>query len=86
RFGTPQNISEEDAVKWGKYARFRVKIDITKPLPKEMKVILASGKIRMAQFRYEKLPILCYFCGLFGYAMKQCPVLSTNLEKLKLPP
>lgn len=45
RFGNPQEISEEDAAKWGKYARVRVRIDITKPLPKEMKVILASKKI-----------------------------------------
>lgn len=84
KFGSPQDISDEDAAKWGKYARARVKIDITKPLPKEMKVTLASKKIRMAQFTYEKLPRLCYYCGLFSHAMKQCPVLSKNLESLKL--
>ncbi|XP_026425214.1 uncharacterized protein LOC113321518 isoform X2 [Papaver somniferum] len=86
KFGNPQNITDEDAAKWGKYARIRVRIDITKPLPKEMKVTFASKKIRTNQFRYEKLPKLCYFCGLFGHAMKQCPVLSSSIEKLKLPP
>lgn len=70
KFRTPQNLTEEDVAKWGKYARIHVKIDITKPLPKEMKVILTSKKEILAKFRYEKLPILFYHYGLFGNLMK----------------
>jgi hypothetical protein len=40
--------------------RIRVKIDISKPLCRGRKAMLASGKEIWISFKYERLPNLCY--------------------------
>ncbi|XP_026399286.1 uncharacterized protein LOC113295152 [Papaver somniferum] len=80
-FGTPESIQKSLAAKWGKFAKLRVKIDITKPLPKDMEITLKSKRKIKITFRYEKVPRLCFHCGFFGHLMKQCPHLSKKLEE-----
>ncbi|XP_026383405.1 uncharacterized protein LOC113278897 [Papaver somniferum] len=86
RIGTTKPITEEDATKWGRFARARVLIDTTQPLPRDFIITLASKKKRTVQIKYEKLPRVCYFCGFFGNQMKQCPSLSKVLEDNNIPP
>ncbi|XP_026396882.1 uncharacterized protein LOC113291575 [Papaver somniferum] len=78
----PYPIDSELASKRGKYAKVRVRLNITKPLPKDMIITLKSKKKITITFRYEKLPRLCFFCGYFGHIMKQCPHLSKKLEEI----
>ncbi|XP_026405527.1 uncharacterized protein LOC113300534 [Papaver somniferum] len=80
-FGTPELIDPAMAAKWGKYAKVRVRLDIKKPLPKDMEITLKSKKKITITFRYEKVPRLCFHCGYFGHIMKQCPHLSKKLEE-----
>lgn len=79
--GTPEPIDPQMTAKWGKYAKVRVRLDITKPIPKDMVVTLKSKKKIPITFRYEKLPRLCFYCGFFGHLMKQCLHLSKKLEE-----
>ncbi|XP_026428483.1 uncharacterized protein LOC113324376 [Papaver somniferum] len=80
-FGTPEPIDPAMAAKWGKFAKVRVRLDITKPLPKDMEITLKSKKKIKISFRYEKVPRLCFHCGYFGHIMKQCLHLSKKLEE-----
>lgn len=81
KLGSPEPIDPQTASKWGKYARVRVRLDISKPIPKGMVITLNSKKKIIITFRYEKLPRLCFFCGFFGHVMKQFPHLSKKLEE-----
>lgn len=72
QFGTPYPIPKGESLK---YARVRVKIDITKKLQKSISVTLPSKKVIEAQLGYEKLPKLCFYCGFFWAsheAMSNC--------------
>ncbi|XP_026416182.1 uncharacterized protein At4g02000-like [Papaver somniferum] len=84
RLGTPLPSKQGESVKWGKYARVRVKLDITKSIRQKIKVTLPSKKVVEIDLRYEKLPRLCFYCGLFGHLVKQCPILSRKLEGLEI--
>lgn len=67
QIGKTKLVTEEEASKWGKFARARVQIDTTKPLPRDVEVIMASKRKRTVQIKYEKLPRVCYSCGFFGH-------------------
>ncbi|CAL1398313.1 unnamed protein product [Linum trigynum] len=53
------------------YMRIRVSLSITKPLRRVVKLQGAEGQ---ASFRvgYERLPIYCFRCGIFGHLKKSC--------------
>lgn len=54
--------------------RVRVKIDIAKPLCRGRKARLPSGKETWISFKYERLPIFCYWCGCLTHGDKDCDV------------
>jgi hypothetical protein len=55
------------------YMRLKVRIDVTVPLKKEWKVRVSTGDYVTVKFKYEKLGIFCYRCGLLGHSDKVCP-------------
>ena len=58
--------------------RIRVKIDISKPLCRGRKARLASGRETWISFKYERLPIFCYWCGCLTHGDKDCEVWLKN--------
>ncbi|XP_055801627.1 uncharacterized protein At4g02000-like [Solanum dulcamara] len=62
----PANGSKE-----GQYIRLKVRINITKPLPK-VKLIKLESETTWVEIRYENLPYVCYYCGLLGHNDKTC--------------
>ena len=52
--------------------RIQVKIDISKPLCRGRKAMLASGKEIWISFKYERLPNLCYWCGMLTHGDRDC--------------
>lgn len=59
----------------GRFLRFKVKIDIRKPLMRGMTVIADSNNVeRWCPLAYEHLPDFCYVCGLLGHTDKLCDV------------
>ncbi|CAB4304489.1 unnamed protein product [Prunus armeniaca] len=53
----------------GQFLRVPVKLDITKPLKRGTKISLPSGQQEWVDFRYERLPDLCYNCKRMGHIM-----------------
>ncbi|KAH7838942.1 hypothetical protein Vadar_032999 [Vaccinium darrowii] len=50
----------------------KVEFDVTKALPRGKRVMSAGWEPFWAPFRYEKLPTLCYYCGIVGHDDKAC--------------
>ncbi|KAK1618025.1 hypothetical protein QYE76_023542 [Lolium multiflorum] len=55
----------------GNYARFQVRIDITRPLMRFVSLTLPEGKRRLP-VKYEKIPFFCKRCGLLGHDHEEC--------------
>ncbi|KAL5746204.1 hypothetical protein ACOSP7_027350 [Xanthoceras sorbifolium] len=57
---------------WGKFLRVKVRIDITKPLKRGIRVWLEEFKTMITSpIKYEKLPEFCFTCGLVGHSLKE---------------
>ena len=63
---------------WGPFLRIRVRIDITKPLMRGKMIQIENLDANWAVFKYERLPIFCYCCGLLGHQDCECPQLKTG--------
>jgi 14-3-3 protein epsilon len=59
---------------WRQYMRIRVKIDVRKPLKKNYRVQNHEGEWCTVNFKYEKLGIFCFVCGIMGHAENKCEV------------
>lgn len=57
---------------WRSYMRIRVRVDVRKPLRKERKVKRVGGEWSMVQFKYERLGVFCYLCGVIGHTEQYC--------------
>lgn len=62
---------EEDGIGWGRYLRIRVNVDITKPLERG-RALQLGGKSIWVNFKYEKLPNFCFYCGCILHGNKGC--------------
>jgi 14-3-3 protein epsilon len=59
---------------WRQHMRVRVKVDVRKPLKKDTKVMNKEGQWCTVNFKYEKLGIFCFVCGIMGLAENKCEV------------
>jgi 14-3-3 protein epsilon len=57
---------------WRQYMRIRVRVDVRQPLKKETKVKNREGEWCIVKFKYEKLGIFCFLCGIMGHAENKC--------------
>ena len=58
----------------GRFMRVKVKLDISLPLCRGRVVTFESGKKIWVNFKYERLPNLCYWCGRLTHSDKECPL------------
>ncbi|KAH7567791.1 hypothetical protein JRO89_XS07G0149900 [Xanthoceras sorbifolium] len=64
----------------GKFLRLRIRIDVSKPLRRCIRVDLdGSGKAVTMLLRYERLPEFCFQCGHVGHATRECIQVESNL-------
>lgn len=54
------------------FMRIRVRVDTSKPLCRGRKFRREDGEIGWIRFKYERLPILCYWCGRLSHSDKDC--------------
>jgi hypothetical protein len=54
--------------------RVRVKVDVRQPLKKDTKVKDREGNWCTVNFKYEKLGVFCFVCGIMGHAENKCVV------------
>jgi hypothetical protein len=59
---------------WRQHMRIRVKIDVRLPLKKDTRVMNKEGKWCTVKFKYEKLGIFCFVCGIMGHAENKCEI------------
>ncbi|RYR26601.1 uncharacterized protein LOC107627562 [Arachis ipaensis] len=55
-----------------RFIKANVKINIKKPLQKRANIGSIEDGLLWADFRYEKLPSFCYYCGLLGHEEVNC--------------
>ncbi|KAK7820360.1 uncharacterized protein CFP56_038980 [Quercus suber] len=70
--GSVINSSDESELKGGTFLRVRVRIDTTHPLCRGRKVTFEEGLERWVSFQYERLPNICFWCGLLSHDDKEC--------------
>jgi hypothetical protein len=59
---------------WRQFMRIRVRIDVRLPLKKATRVMNKQGEWCTVKFKYEKLGMFCFVCGIMGHAENKCPV------------
>lgn len=62
---------------WRTYMRIKVRVDVRVPLEKEKKVRKLGGEWRIVKFKYERLGVFCFLCGLLGHVDQYCEKLFT---------
>ena len=65
------------------FIRLRVAVDIQKPLCRGRTIITARGKEGWVNFRYERLPNICYWCGKLTHGDRECPLWIRSRGTLK---
>ena len=54
------------------FMRLRVAVDISKPMCRGRKITMANGKEGWVSFKYERLPNICYWCGMLTHSDRDC--------------
>lgn len=53
---------------WKPYMRIRVAMDVNKPLKRRMKLKREGNNWNWINFKYKKLSMFCFVCGLLGHS------------------
>ena len=59
-------------------------IDITRPLCRGRIISLGPNDDRFISFKYERLPNICYWCGLVSHDDKECSLWLSSKGSLKV--
>ena len=74
---------EETGFCWGSYLRIRVSMDIALPLCRGRMVRMGRPKKIWVEFKYERLPIFCYWCGKVDHDERECMLWIRSKETLR---
>ncbi|KAJ9147920.1 hypothetical protein P3X46_030034 [Hevea brasiliensis] len=76
------DMASNDDVSIGSCIRLRVEVDITKPMLEGFTNKRPDGSLERVRFRFERLPDLCYMCGLLDHQIQTCSNISrvTSVE------
>lgn len=67
-----------------KFVKFKVEIDLLKPVVPGWTLGQGSGTPLWIDFKYERLPNICFTCGRFDHERRLCPVLSAHMHSTRL--
>ncbi|CAJ2667227.1 unnamed protein product [Trifolium pratense] len=59
---------------WRQYMRVKVRVDVRRPLKIEKKISLNSSVGGVVKFKYERLGLFCFVCGVIGHSENKCEV------------
>ncbi|PNX59122.1 cysteine desulfurase mitochondrial-like, partial [Trifolium pratense] len=54
--------------------RVKIRVDVRKPLKIEKKIDVNGGEGGVVKFKYEKLGLFCFVCGILGHSEDKCDV------------
>ena len=66
--------------------RIRVSTDVKQPLKRRMQLKKAGGDWMWVDFKYERLNVFCFICGLLGHTKKNCPSLYEQTTAITAKP
>ncbi|TXG51384.1 hypothetical protein EZV62_023908 [Acer yangbiense] len=73
QIGEVVEISSDSRECWGKFIRVKVRIDISKPLKRCLRLKLGNNEeITMVSLKYERLLEFCYACGRISHGIMEC--------------
>ena len=70
----------EDVERWRRskeqnlFLRVRVALPISKPIRRGGFLMGLDGNRHWVDYKYERLPVFCHFCGILGHDLRHCPV------------
>ena len=73
RLGTVEEVERrrrQDELNF--FMRVRVALPISKPLRRGAYIADFDGARTWVKFKYERLPLFCYYCGFLGHDLKHC--------------
>ena len=56
----------------GNFFYVRVTVDVTVPLCRGRRISLENGEAGWVSLKYERLPIICYWCGCLDHVDRDC--------------
>ena len=62
----------ENGVGWGNALRVRLYLDFTQPIPRGRLISFTTIGQMWVSFKYERLPWICFHCGLIGHLERDC--------------
>jgi hypothetical protein len=72
----------ENGVGWGPFLRARISMDISKPIPRGRLITFLSLGQMWVSFKYERLPWLCFHCGVIGHLERDCVIRCRGGQKV----
>ncbi|KAH7848205.1 hypothetical protein Vadar_030754 [Vaccinium darrowii] len=80
RIGTVLEVNKvSEKGEWGRYVRVRVRIPLNRPLRRGGNIVLGEGSKCWVDYKYERLPILCHYCGMLDHEIRECPSKSKDV-------
>ena len=54
------------------FMRVRVALPVSKPLRQGGFIEDSNGERTWVKFKYGRLPVFCYYCGILGHDLRHC--------------
>ena len=67
----------------GNFMRARILLDVDQPLCRGRKVWLGEAQDHWVSFKFERLPIFCYWCDRVSHGDRDCALWLQSRETLK---
>ena len=84
RLGTVLQVADpKDDGTGGEFLRVRIKLDISRPLPRCCKLWNEGKLVGWVGLRFERLPNFCYWCRRVGHGERDCEVWLRSMGRLK---
>ncbi|KAL5557420.1 hypothetical protein UlMin_039656 [Ulmus minor] len=65
------NFDSAKASFWGNFIQFKVEINVDRAICPS-RFVPGEGKAKWVQFKFEKLPFMCFKCGMIGHKKANC--------------
>lgn len=72
KIGRYIEMDKTDNLGMEKSLRIRVCLNVRNPLKKQITLKVRGGELCSCPIKYEKLPLICFYCGKIGHGTNEC--------------